>query len=94
RDTTAGALSFALYELARHPECVRKLREEIARVVGLDTAITPRHKYLKNMKYLQNIINETLRLYPAVPFNVRLALQETTLPRSRGPDGSLHVAVL
>jgi cytochrome P450 len=69
-----------LYELARHPECVRKLREEIARVVGLDTAITPRHKYLKNMKYLQNIINETLRLYPAVPFNVRLALQETTRP--------------
>jgi len=94
RDTTAGTLSFALYELARLPDVVRKLRQEIAQVVGLDTGHTPTYEHLKAMKYLQNIINETLRLYPAVPFNVRLALQDTTLPRGGGPDGSLPVAVL
>jgi len=29
-----------------------------------------------------------------VPFNVRLALKDTTLPRGGGPDGALPVAVL
>lgn len=46
------------------------------------------------MKYLQNVMNETLRMYPAVPFNVRLALQDCTLPRGGGPDGSQPVAIL
>jgi cytochrome P450 len=91
RDTTASTLSWTLYELGRHPEAVVKLRGEILRVVGPDRA--PTYDDLKSMKYLQNVMNETLRLYPSVPFNVRLALKDTTLPFGGGPDGSqpLHV---
>ena len=92
RDTTAGTLSWAIYELGRHPEAVARLRREILDVVGEDR--TPTYADLKGMKYLQNVVNETLRLYPAVPFNVRLALRDTTLPRGGGPDGSQPVAVL
>jgi cytochrome P450 len=92
RDTTAGTLSWAIYELARAPRCVARLRQEILDVVGPDR--TPTYDDLKGMKYLQNVVNETLRLYPAVPFNVRLALKDTTLPRGGGPDGSLPLAVL
>jgi hypothetical protein len=39
-------------------------------------------------------MNETLRLYPVVPFNVRLALHDTTLPRGGGPDGMGPVGIL
>lgn len=39
-------------------------------------------------------MNETLRLYPVVPFNVRLALKDTTLPHGGGPDGLSPVGVL
>ncbi|KAK1600660.1 cytochrome P450 [Colletotrichum navitas] len=92
RDTTAATLSWALYELGRHPEAVRKLRAEIIEQVGLERA--PTYADLKNMKYLQNVMNETLRLYPVVPFNVRLALKDTTLPVGGGPDGTLPLAVL
>jgi cytochrome P450 len=92
RDTTASTLSWTLYELARHPQCVRRLKEEILSVVGPDR--TPTYADLKSMKYLQNVMNETLRLYPAVPFNVRLALHDTTLPRGGGPTGDQPIAVL
>ncbi|KAK0731639.1 cytochrome P450 [Lasiosphaeris hirsuta] len=92
RDTTASTLSWTLYELARTPDAVAKLRAEILSVVGPDRA--PTYDDLKGMKYLQNVMNETLRLYPSVPFNVRLALKDTVLPRGAGPDGSLPLHVL
>ena len=111
RDTTAANLSWIFYELARHPEVVKKLRAEISREVGF--SLPPTYENLKNMKYLtvssvppsgpkshrmltisQNVINETLRLYPGVPFNVRTALKDTTLPRGGGYDGRQPVAVL
>jgi cytochrome P450 len=66
RDTTACTLSWTIYELARHPEAVEKLRAEILSVVGPNRA--PTYEDLKGMKYLQNVMNETLRLYPVVPF--------------------------
>lgn len=93
RDTTASTLSWALYELARHPAVVARLRAEILAVVG-PTAHTPTYTDLKNMRYLQHVIHETLRLYPVVPFNVRFALRDTTLPRGGGPDGRRPLAVL
>jgi cytochrome P450 len=51
RDTTASTLSWTFYELARHPEVVKKLREEIVDSVGLERA--PTYGDLKSMKYLQ-----------------------------------------
>lgn len=92
RDTTASTLSWTIYELGRNPTAVARLRREILDVVGADR--TPTYADLKSMKYLQNVMNETLRLYPVVPFNVRLALKDTTLPRGGGPDGSQPIAIL
>jgi|SRR5450432_3911794 len=43
---------------------------------------------------LQNVMNEILRLYPVVPFNVRMSLHDTTLPRGGGPDGMSPIGVL
>lgn len=93
RDTTASTLSWAIYELSRNPTMVKKLRAEISEMVGGEE-IAPTYDHLKNMPYLKAILNETLRLYPVVPFNVRLALKDTTLPRGGGPDGSEPLPVL
>ena len=68
RDTTAGALSFTFKELSAQPEIVRKLRKEILGRVG--PSRPPTYEDLKSMPYLQHVMNETLRLYPSVPFNV------------------------
>jgi len=91
RETTACALSWALYELSRHPQTVRRLREEILDVIGPTQA--PKYEDLRNMQYLQNILNEILRLYPSVPYNLRSTLKDTTFPVGGGPDGKEPMAI-
>ena len=68
RDTTAGTLSFTFQELSNHPKVFHKLRREILETVGRSRP--PTYEDLKNMPYLQHVMNETLRLYPSIPFNV------------------------
>lgn len=91
RDTTAVTLSWLFYELSNHPQVVEKLRQEIINHVGLDRV--PTYDDLKSMRYLQHTLNETLRLYPVVPFNVRVALEDTTLPHGGGPDGTEPIGI-
>ena len=85
RDTTAGALSFTFQELSSHPEIVQKLRREVLKTVG--SAEAPTYEDLKNMPYLQHCMNETLRLYPGVPYNV----SGLTLPAERPMAADVRV---
>ncbi|KAJ5155169.1 hypothetical protein N7492_007972 [Penicillium capsulatum] len=94
RDTTAGTLSFCLFELSRNPEVVAKLRAEIRDRLGVGAeGRKPSYSDLKEMKFLNAVLNETMRMYPVVPFNVRYALRDTTLPRGGGPDRLAPVGV-
>ncbi|KAM0347371.1 hypothetical protein ACHAPU_004891 [Fusarium lateritium] len=91
RDTTAATLSWVLHELSGRPDMVRRLREEIAEHVK--PGQSPSFSDLKGMKYMQAILNETLRMYPAIPFNMRIALEDTSLPRGGGADGNQFITV-
>lgn len=92
RDTTACTLTWALYHLSLSPSITSKLRQEILDTVG--PTQTPTYAHLKAMKYLQHVLNETLRLYPVVPYNVRMALTDTTLPTGGGPRGDQPIGIL
>ncbi|KAJ3521221.1 hypothetical protein NMY22_g12406 [Coprinellus aureogranulatus] len=82
RDTTANSITWAVYMLSQHPEVLRKLREEILEKVG--ETRRPTFTDMKDMKYLRAVINETLRLYPAVVgYSVLLMHKRTDL---WGPD--------
>ncbi|GBE87187.1 cytochrom P450 [Sparassis latifolia] len=78
RDTTAATLTFAVYKLAQHPHILRRLRQEVLAEVG--TSRRPTHDDIREMKFLRAFINETLRLYPPVPFNFRSTIKGTVLP--------------
>ncbi|KIY44375.1 cytochrome P450 monooxygenase pc-3 [Fistulina hepatica ATCC 64428] len=87
RDTTATTLTFAVYLLAQHPEVLRRLREEILSKLG--SSRRPVFEDFRDMKYLRAVINETLRLYPAVPFNIRVLYSVFLMHRRKdlwGPD--------
>jgi cytochrome P450 len=69
RDTTAATLSWALYELSNYPATWQKLRTHVLQKVGPDAA--PTYEDIKDLTYLTHTLYETMRLYPAVPFNIR-----------------------
>jgi len=80
RDTTAGTLTFAIYLLSMHPHVLARVREEIMAKIG--PTGRPTYEDIREMKYLRAVINETLRLFPPVPLNIRESVKATTFPSS------------
>ncbi|XP_048091612.1 sterol 26-hydroxylase, mitochondrial [Alosa alosa] len=72
-DTTSNTLSWTLYHLARDPEVQDRLRREVTDVCP-DRRL-PTSDDLAHMHYLKAVIKETLRLYPVVPGNGRVTLE-------------------
>ncbi|OKL62608.1 Cytochrome P450 52A13 [Talaromyces atroroseus] len=94
RDTTAGLLGWTFFLLSRHPAIYQKLRETILETFGpYDSPRDITFERLKACTYLQHVLQETLRLYPSVPLNSRMATKDTTLPTGGGPDGTSPIYV-
>ncbi|ELR02562.1 hypothetical protein VC83_08941 [Pseudogymnoascus destructans] len=89
RDTTAGLLSNTFHVLARRPDVWAKVKHEVDQLEGK----RPDYETLRSMRYLKHVLNESLRLYPSVPQNIRYANKDTTLPVGGGPDGSAPIFV-
>lgn len=75
-DTTAKALTWTLYLLARSPEWTSVLKDEIARVTG-GAPIAAGH--VDKLVLTQQVIKESMRLYPPVPIMSRQAVADTSL---------------
>lgn len=94
RDTTASLLGWTFYMLVRHPAIYDGLRATILSEFG--SYAHPRNitfQSLKSCRQLQHTLNESLRLYPVVPFNSRVATKDTTIPVGGGPDGKSPIFV-
>jgi cytochrome P450 len=88
RDTTASLISWVFHELVRNPKVFDQLRASILDTFGsYDNPQSITFASLKDCRYLQHCLNETLRLWPTVPFNGRRTNKSTTLPTGGGSDG-------
>ncbi|KAL6885529.1 hypothetical protein ACP4OV_010308 [Aristida adscensionis] len=76
-DTSAAMVEWMLAELLNHPEALRKVQEEIDRVVGGGRIAGEAD--LASLPYLQAAYKETLRLHPAAPIAHRQASEEMQL---------------
>lgn len=78
-DTISSAAAFAFYELASNPDVQEKVFAEQMQVLeSFDTPLTTRH--LNEMRYLEQVVKETLRLYPSVPMAGRELEADLKLP--------------
>lgn len=75
-ETTSGLLSFAIWLLLNNPEALGKARAQVDAVLGADT---PTAAHLARLKYVEWVLNETLRLWPTAPAFAVSPLQPTTI---------------
>jgi cytochrome P450 len=83
-ETTANALSWAFYLLARHPQAYERLRTEAASVLGGRSATAAD---LPRLGYALQVFKETLRLYPPAYLTSRMAAVDTELGGQTVPAG-------
>ncbi|XP_009075444.1 PREDICTED: cytochrome P450 3A29-like, partial [Acanthisitta chloris] len=62
-ETTSSTLSYIAYNLATHPDVQQRLQDEID--ANLPNKATPTYNAITQMEYLDMVVNESIRLYPA-----------------------------
>lgn len=79
-DTSATAMSFAVYHLALDPEVQEKLYEEILESQSVLESAGKGLNYetLQRMKYMDQVVSETLRMYPT-PITDRECTKDCTI---------------
>lgn len=72
--TTAGTAAWTLLELARRPECMEPVLNELDHHFGADGEVT--FQSLREIPALENVIKEVLRLHPPLIFLIRKVMQD------------------
>ena len=85
-DTSTSTVTFALYELAHHPDALARLCEEQDRVLG--GAAPTIDQLEKEMPYLDMVVDEVLRLYPPAWIGPRRAVRDFDFGGYRVPRGA------
>ncbi|KAL5704800.1 hypothetical protein ACHQM5_023174 [Ranunculus cassubicifolius] len=86
-DTTTVTLTWALSLLLNDRRVLKKAQDEIDNNVGKDRQVE--ESDIEKLVYLQAIIKETLRLYPAVPLSVQHeAIEDCTVAGYHVPSGT------
>jgi len=87
-ETTAKALTWTLYLLARAPEWQERILAEIDAVVGREPVSA---EHLERLPVTRAVLKEAMRLYPPAPIMTRLAAQDMTLGPATIKAGTLIV---
>jgi cytochrome P450 len=72
-DTSTALLTWAIYLLSSHPQAMQKAQEEVDSVLQ---GQVPNHGSIGSLVYLEQVINETLRLYPPIHVSNRRVIED------------------
>lgn len=86
-ETTSNLMKFLLMEVTRNPHIYERLQEEIDSVMSRTTADTF-YTDLSEMTYLEQIMQEALRMYPVAAATTRTNHVDTMLGKTLIPAGS------
>ncbi|KAB0805037.1 hypothetical protein PPYR_02007 [Photinus pyralis] len=84
-ETSSTTMAFCLYELAKNPAIQDTLRQEISAIVEKHQAVT--YEAVTEMKYLSQVLDETLRKYPPAPLIPRVCVEDYQIPGSDATIG-------
>ena len=76
-ETTSGLLSFAIYYLLNNPDVLARARAEVDEVFG--TTAAPTFEQVHRLRYVRQILDETLRLWPTAPGFTRQPFEDTVI---------------
>ncbi|CAL1285549.1 unnamed protein product [Larinioides sclopetarius] len=77
-ETVSISIAWALYLIGLHSEVQMKIHEELDTVFGEDTTRPVTEKDCNNLQYLDCVLKETSRIYPAAPWFGRKTPEDTT----------------
>lgn len=94
-DTSALTTSHAILMLAMHSDIQKRAFNEISQVYA-DTPIgePTTYEHVAKLNYLEQIIRETLRLYPVAPYLLRYCTSDTKISKCVVPRGATIVVSL
>jgi cytochrome P450/NADPH-cytochrome P450 reductase len=75
-ETTSGLLSFATYLLLKNPEVMQKARAIVDKVLGDET---PRIEHLAELRYIEQVLMESLRIWPTAAAFAVYPIADTVL---------------
>ncbi|MGW0132131.1 cytochrome P450 [Streptomyces sp. NPDC003299] len=78
-ETTSGAMSFALYHLAKHPTALHLVQREADALWGDAADPEPTFEDVGRLTYTRQVLNEALRLWPTAAAFSRHARADTLL---------------
>ena len=87
---TANSLAWTWYLLSQAADVEERLHAELAQVLG---GRLPTLDDVPRLIFTRAVFEETLRLYPPVPFLGRQALRDETIRNRAIPEGSLLIVV-
>ncbi|PRQ47442.1 putative cytochrome P450 [Rosa chinensis] len=90
RSTVASTIEWAITELMRNPEELKKVQQELVDVVGFDRRL--QESDVENLTYLKCALKETLRLHPPVPLLLHETAEDTEVSGYHIPKKS-HVMI-
>ncbi|KAI5745381.1 hypothetical protein M8J76_010578 [Diaphorina citri] len=85
-DTSMIQNSMVLIMLATHPAVQEKVFEEMVQVLGEDINVLPSYEDLMKLEYLERVIKECLRMYPAAPFTGRHITEDIKVTTEDGKE--------
>lgn len=83
-ETTSGLLSFALYFLVKHPQVLQRARDEADAAFGDGP---PRVEHLGRLRYIEQVLMESLRIWPTAASYAVRPLQDGTVIGGRWTVG-------
>lgn len=87
-DTTTSGMNFTIFHLVANQDVQQKVFEELQAVYGKDFETPITYSSLNELKYMEMVIKEALRIHPPVPILGRELMEDTVISGVTVPAGT------